>query len=214
MLFLWLFMVSATIGVIVVDHRRRAAAARRSNQPLFEIGKPRAYLVLAFISAVLPLPVYFYATRKTKAGLVIGVAWVLAIVVMAASSYRFLDARMTVWLAVTNCERKHKTCDVPATMYRSGGPVYPKRDLARAIELYNLGCDSGDPAACAGLAEVYAREHDRNRELAYRNRTLDICRQGYNGLVRLRRLREGVRAPLTKTKTSRTGDLTPEMVAP
>jgi hypothetical protein len=211
---IWLVLVSATALIITIDHRRRLEAARRANQSLFEVGKPRAYLILAFISTVLPLPVYFYATRKSWKGLGIGFAWVVAVVGIAVPGVGFLGARVTAHRAASECEETHKACVYAADMYYFGIP-YLAKDLGRAAELLAVGCDGGDPGCCVRLEGEASRSGDRAGELSFRRKAVELCRKDSTSWFECDTYLEAYGSVAPKTAPgARKGELTPRLVAP
>src|ERR1019366_1517156 len=207
---IWVVLLSATAVIIVVDHRRRLDAARRANMPLFEVGKPWPYLGLALISTVLPLPVYFYATRKSWKGLLVGVAWAVGVVAVAVPAVQFVDTRFSASRAAADCEEIHKDCDYAAGFYRSGGP-YLGVDTARANALLDVGCDGGDTECCIRLENIFS--DDATRAQTYRNKTIDICRKSPQTAV-------GCESYLPSSGAARSGQrhsqsaLTPDMLGP
>lgn len=212
MLAIWLLLVSATAVIISVDHRRRLAAARRANMPLFEVGKPGPYLALALVSTVLPLPVYFYATRKSWKGIALGLAWAAGIVVIAVPVVQFADARLSASRAAAGCEETHKRCDYAAQFYRFGSR-YLAIDTARANALLDVGCDGGDTECCIRLEGIFSLANDKARELDYRNKTVDICRKSPATAVGCESYLPSYGAGGSKPRRAQ-GELTPAVVAP
>lgn len=75
----WLLWSASVVTVIKVDQRRRAAAAAARPDEVdvtrFEDKSVTPYLVLSFFCGALVLPVYFWATRKSAKGVLLGIAW-------------------------------------------------------------------------------------------------------------------------------------------
>src|SRR5689334_10932200 len=78
----WAVWWGGIVAIIKIDQKRRDAAMRAAGDVNFEDKSVLPYLVLGVICGGLVLPVYFWTTRKTGVGVLIGIglAFVVAIV--------------------------------------------------------------------------------------------------------------------------------------
>ena len=76
--------ILATVVILLVDARRMRAKAAARGEVDFADRSPTAYLALALIAGPLPLIMYFWATRRTLKGLLIGLAWAGGIIAVSA----------------------------------------------------------------------------------------------------------------------------------
>lgn len=80
----WLFFWGATAAVLVLDDRRAKAEAKRLGKVDFAERRIRAYLGAAFFLGAFVLVLYFWSSRKTLSGALLGVG-ALAAVLLATS---------------------------------------------------------------------------------------------------------------------------------
>jgi len=76
----WIVFYGSMVAVIKVDQNMRATRAAAEGVPDWDNKSVVPYLVIGLICGGLILPVYFYSTRKSGIGALIGLGWTVAVV--------------------------------------------------------------------------------------------------------------------------------------
>ena len=70
----WVVLIASTLGIVAFDKSRRAAVPRTDEEILLSKEPSWGMLILlATLCNIAALPVYFYSTRKTVVGGLLGV---------------------------------------------------------------------------------------------------------------------------------------------
>jgi hypothetical protein len=79
----WVLLWATTFPIMYVDQRLRDSEAAKNDVPDLRDKSFGVYYLLAFLSGMLILPIYFYVTRGKKVGLLIGLGWAVVAGVVA-----------------------------------------------------------------------------------------------------------------------------------
>ena len=71
----WALLWSTTFPIMYADQKLRDAKSAKNEIPDLRDKSFGIYYLLAFVSGMLILPIYFYVTRGKKIGLLIGLGW-------------------------------------------------------------------------------------------------------------------------------------------
>jgi hypothetical protein len=167
----WVLWTASVVTVIKVDQRRRAAAAKARPDGIdvtaFEEKSVTPYLVISFLCGALVLPVYFYATRKSWKGALVGLGFTVVNTLVVAVVLAVLtgplsraSARARVTSDASACVNETGLigswqCLRAGTAYQTGAGV--EKDVSKTVDLLDRGCQRGDIDACTALVGLGAQ---------------------------------------------------------
>lgn len=156
-IFLWVFWYGFTVAVILIDQRRRKARAQVSDEvdiAQFEDMSIWPYLVMGLLCGALPLPLYFYATRKSAVGVLLGLGFVVAsfaVTLPIAIGGQAISSRVAFSRTTKACEAG--TGDPTRCRY-TAMELFDRKDPDRAMAILAKGCEGGDFDECS-LAQLH-----------------------------------------------------------
>jgi hypothetical protein len=185
----WILWTASVVTVIKVDQRRRTAAAKARPDEIdvtaFEEKSVTPYLVVSCLCGALVLPVYFYATRKSWRGALVGLGFTvvntLAIVVVLSvltGPVQRASARARVTSDAAACANESGIggswqCLRAGTAYYTGAGV--EKDASKTVDLFDRGCQRGDIDACAALLNLGSAQAPAAKIQAARAAGAKLC---------------------------------------
>ena len=79
----WVLLWATTFPIMYVDQKLRDAKSAKNDVPDLRDKSFTLYYVLALVSGMLILPIYFYVSRGKRIGLLIGLGWAVLAAIVA-----------------------------------------------------------------------------------------------------------------------------------
>ena len=90
----WVLVWATTFPIMFVDQKLRDAKSAKNDVPDLRDKSFTLYYLLALVSGMLILPIYFYVSRGKKSALLIGLGWAVLAAFVASILQRILSSAL------------------------------------------------------------------------------------------------------------------------
>jgi hypothetical protein len=168
----WLLYFGLSIGIMLVDRKLQAARERKAGTESYADRRIWPYLVFAFFCGPLPLIMYFYGTRRSGRGALIGLGMAVAHgVVVSVIGSALMHGALVLEVG--------RQCGGAPPASDGTDCVFKARQLDDAGLTYVDGaCQRGGLYACVALAgyAMGGLDPDADRTARAKARSLEICK--------------------------------------
>lgn len=167
----WLFFWGATAAIVVFDDRRAKAAAKRAGSVDFVERRISAYVLAAFFLGALALVLYFWSSRKSLSGALLGVAVLLATTLATL----VVAAELSKLGSLLDHAAMERAC-ATVVAGTDGDECSPDMRYPDRLELLEIGCRAGGVSPCLWRGDDVFQEPGTPKS-AWWERARTLCAQ-------------------------------------